>query len=96
MLQVRVTSPSRMFKFIEVLSSEVWLGVFATILITALLMYFVERVSPLSGAKAVGPGGAPTDPKPRVFSLKESFYFAVSSITPEGKDFIIRQFSNYK
>ena len=81
-----MTSPSRMFKFIEVLSSEVWLGVFATILITALLMYFVERVSPLSGAKA-GPGG-PTDPKPRVFSLKESFYFAVSSITPEGKHFI--------
>ena len=71
-----------MFKFIEVLSSEVWLGVFATILITALLMFFVERVSPLSGARA-----DPTaEPKPRVFSLKESFYFAVSSITPEGQN----------
>ena len=52
-------------------------------MITALLMFFVERVSPLSGSK-VEPG---TDPKPRIFSLKESFYFAVSSITPEGRLF---------
>ena len=64
-------------------SSEVWLGIFGTVVITALLMFFVERVSPLSGSK-VEPG---TDPKPRIFSLKESFYFAVSSITPEGRLF---------
>ena len=87
-ITVRVTSQSRLFKFIEVLSPEVWIGIFSTIFVTALLIFLVEKYSPLSGKKALLKGV--DGPPPRVFDLKESFYFAISSITPEGNGHQVR------
>ena len=80
-ITMRVTTPSRLFKFIEVLSMDVWFGIFGTIIVTALLMFFVEKYSPFSGNKA----DPDVEPKPRIFTLKESFWFTISSITPEGE-----------
>lgn len=69
------------FKFLYVLKPEVWLGILGAVIATALLIWFLDRFSPYSGRnnKAAYSGESC-----RVFTLKESFWFALTSLTPQG------------
>ena len=40
--------PQSLFKFLQVLKSEVWLGILGAVITTALLIWFLERFSPYS------------------------------------------------
>ncbi|KAF2898653.1 hypothetical protein ILUMI_07524 [Ignelater luminosus] len=69
-----------LFKFMTVLKLEVWGSIGAVLICTALMMWFLDKYSPFSATN-----------KPdvynyncREFSLKECFWFALTSFTPQG------------
>lgn len=74
---VRQTS---LFKFMTVLRLEVWLSIVAALFATAIMIWLLDKYSPYSARNN------PTAyPYPcREFSLKESFWFALTSFTPQG------------
>ena len=53
----------------------------AAVVVTALMMWFLDRFSPHSARNNREKYG----PNARVFTLKESFWFAITQITPEGE-----------
>ena len=63
---------------------QVWMATLAAVVVTALMMWFLDRFSPYSARNNREKYG----PNARVFTLKESFWFAITQITPEG-DFCI-------
>ena len=72
--------PRSLFKFMEVLRVEVWLAILAALVVTALMLWFLDRFSPYSARN-----NKEAHPYPcRVFTLKESFWFALTSFTPQG------------
>ncbi|XP_059612709.1 glutamate receptor 2 [Phlebotomus argentipes] len=74
---VRQTS---LFKFMTVLRLEVWLSIVAALVATAVLIWFLDKYSPYSARN-----NKPAYPYPcRDFTLKESFWFALTSFTPQG------------
>lgn len=91
---VRKTS---LFKFMTVLKLEVWLSIVAALVITALMIWFLDKYSPYSAKnnKKAYPYICRfgTIPKSRAlitkcafreFTMKESFWFALTSFTPQG------------
>lgn len=74
---VRQTS---LFKFMTVLRLEVWLSIVAALFATAIMIWLLDKYSPYSARNN------PTAyPYPcRRFTLKESFWFALTSFTPQG------------
>lgn len=74
---VRQTS---LFKFMTVLRLEVWLSIVAALIATAILIWFLDKYSPYSARN-----NKEAYPYPcRDFTLKESFWFALTSFTPQG------------
>ncbi|GAB0099835.1 uncharacterized protein DMENIID0001_157250 [Sergentomyia squamirostris] len=74
---VRQTS---LFKFMTVLRLEVWLSIVAALVATAILIWFLDKYSPYSARN-----NKEAYPYPcRDFTLKESFWFALTSFTPQG------------
>ena len=72
--------PRSLFKFMEVLRVEVWLAILAALIVTALMLWFLDRFSPYSAQN-----NKEAHPYPcRIFTLKESFWFALTSFTPQG------------
>jgi ionotropic glutamate receptor len=72
--------PRSLFKFMEVLRVEVWLAILAALVVTALMLWFLDRFSPYSARN-----NKEAHPYPcRIFTLKESFWFALTSFTPQG------------
>lgn len=72
--------PRSLFKFMEVLRVEVWMAILAALIVTALMLWFLDRFSPYSARN-----NKEAHPYPcRVFTLKESFWFALTSFTPQG------------
>ena len=69
------------FKFLYVLKPEVWMGILGAVIATALLIWFLDRFSPYSGRNNKE---AYSGEVCRVFTLKESFWFALTSLTPQG------------
>ena len=69
-----------LFKFLSVLKTEVWLGIVAAVIITALLIWLLDRYSPYSARNNKAAYPYPC----RDFTLKESFWFALTSLTPQG------------
>lgn len=53
----------------------------AAVVVTALMMWFLDRFSPYSARNNREKYG----PNARIFTLKESFWYAITQITPEGK-----------
>ena len=53
----------------------------AAVVVTALMMWFLDRFSPYSARNNRNKYGADV----RIFTLKECFWFAITQITPEGK-----------
>lgn len=72
---VRTTS---LFKFMSVLRLEVWISIVISLIISALLIWFLDKYSPYSGQNRKYPFEC------RYFSLKESFWFTLTSYTPQG------------
>ena len=69
-----------LFRFLTVLKKEVWLGIVAAVVITALLIWLLDKYSPYSARN-----NKQAYPYPcRDFTLKESFWFALTSLTPQG------------
>ncbi len=69
-----------LFKFLSVLKTEVWLGIVAAVVLTALLIWLLDRYSPYSARNNKAAYPYPC----RDFTLKESFWFALTSLTPQG------------
>jgi len=69
-----------LFKFMEVLKIEVWLAILGALVVTALMLWLLDKFSPYSAKnnKEAYPGPC------REFTLKESFWFALTSFTPQG------------
>ncbi|XP_032526298.2 ionotropic receptor 25a [Danaus plexippus] len=74
---IRKTS---LFKFMTVLRTEVWLSIVAALLLTGFMIWLLEKYSPYSARNNPGAYPYPT----REFTLKESFWFALTSFTPQG------------
>ena len=60
---------------------KVWMATLAAVVVTALMMWFLDRFSPYSARNNRQKYG----PDARIFTLKESFWYAITQITPEGK-----------
>ncbi|CAG9763323.1 unnamed protein product [Ceutorhynchus assimilis] len=74
---VRKTS---LFKFMTVLKLEVWLSIVAALIVTGFMIWFLDKYSPYSARN-----NKKAYPYPcREFTLKESFWFALTSFTPQG------------
>ncbi|XP_066148112.1 ionotropic receptor 25a [Euwallacea fornicatus] len=74
---VRKTS---LFKFMTVLKLEVWLSIVAALILTGFMIWFLDKYSPYSARN-----NKKAYPYPcRDFTLKESFWFALTSFTPQG------------
>ncbi|XP_066907867.1 ionotropic receptor 25a [Halyomorpha halys] len=69
-----------LFKFMTVLRVEVWLSILGALCLTALMIWFLDRYSPYSARNNKEKYPYPC----RDFTLKESFWFAVTSFTPQG------------
>nr|CAD7428092.1 unnamed protein product [Timema monikensis] len=74
---VRKTS---LFKFMTVLRLEVWLSIVGALTVTGIMIWLLDKYSPYSAQnnKAMYPYPC------REFTLKESFWFALTSFTPQG------------
>ncbi|CAK1554505.1 unnamed protein product [Leptosia nina] len=74
---IRKTS---LFKFMTVLRTEVWLSIVGALLLTGFMIWLLEKYSPYSARN-----NPEAYPYPcREFTLKESFWFALTSFTPQG------------
>ncbi|KAL0853115.1 hypothetical protein ABMA27_012881 [Loxostege sticticalis] len=74
---IRKTS---LFKFMTVLRTEVWLSIVAALVLTGLMIWLLDKYSPYSARN-----NPQAYPYPcREFTLKESFWFALTSFTPQG------------
>ncbi|XP_041988810.1 ionotropic receptor 25a [Aricia agestis] len=74
---IRKTS---LFKFMTVLRTEVWLSIVAALVLTGFMIWILEKYSPYSARN--NPDAYPYPC--REFTLKESFWFALTSFTPQG------------
>ncbi|XP_066943797.1 ionotropic receptor 25a-like isoform X1 [Macrobrachium rosenbergii] len=69
-----------LFKFMTVLKAEVWVSIVAALVVTGVMIWLLDRYSPYSAQNnaALYPANC------RKFTLKESFWFALTSFTPQG------------
>ncbi|CAO1298804.1 unnamed protein product [Diamesa hyperborea] len=67
-----------LFKFMTVLRLEVWLSIVGALSTTAIMIWLVDRYSPYSSRNHLYSYPC------REFSFKESFWFALTSFTPQG------------
>ncbi|XP_036139677.1 ionotropic receptor 25a isoform X3 [Monomorium pharaonis] len=74
---VRKTS---LFKFMTVLRLEVWLSIVGALTLTAIMIWILDKYSPYSARNNKRLYSYPC----REFTLKESFWFALTSFTPQG------------
>ncbi|XP_063898976.1 glutamate receptor ionotropic, kainate 4 [Helicoverpa armigera] len=74
---IRKTS---LFKFMTVLRTEVWLSIVAALVLTGFMIWLLDKHSPYSARN--NPHAYPYPC--REFTLKESFWFALTSFTPQG------------
>ncbi|XP_053972088.1 ionotropic receptor 25a [Hylaeus volcanicus] len=74
-----VRKPS-LFKFMTVLKVEVWLSIVGALTLTGIMIWILDKYSPYSAKN-----NKRLYPYPcRDFTLKESFWFALTSFTPQG------------
>ncbi|GMT03397.1 hypothetical protein PENTCL1PPCAC_25571, partial [Pristionchus entomophagus] len=71
-----------LFKFMEVFEWQVWLCIVAAFVITSLLLCLFDRFSPYSYSN--NKERYKDNLEKRVFSLKESLWFCMTSLTPQG------------
>ncbi|XP_071539870.1 ionotropic receptor 25a [Panulirus ornatus] len=69
-----------LFKFMTVLKAEVWVSIVAALVVTGIMIWLLDRYSPYSAQN----NADLYPPHCRKFTLKESFWFALTSFTPQG------------
>ncbi|KAI8426778.1 hypothetical protein MSG28_014464 [Choristoneura fumiferana] len=74
------TRKTSLFKFMTVLRTEVWLSIVAALVLTGFMIWLLDKYSPYSAANSPHAYPYPC----REFTLKESFWFALTSFTPQG------------
>ncbi|OAD59386.1 Glutamate receptor, ionotropic kainate 2, partial [Eufriesea mexicana] len=82
-IQIVIRKPVRkasLFKFMTVLKVEVWLSIVGALTLTGIMIWILDKYSPYSARN-----NKQLYPYPcREFTLKESFWFALTSFTPQG------------
>ncbi|XP_043231304.1 ionotropic receptor 25a-like [Amphibalanus amphitrite] len=68
------------FRFMTVLKKEVWFSIVGALVVTGLMIWVLDKFSPYSAQN--NPDNYPYPC--RTFTLKESFWFALTSFTPQG------------
>ncbi|KFM61479.1 Glutamate receptor 1, partial [Stegodyphus mimosarum] len=76
--------PSSLFKFLTVLEANVWACILAAYFVTSFLMYLFDRLSPYSYYNNKEKYKDDDEDEKRDFSLKESLWFCMTSLTPQG------------
>ncbi|KAK6633756.1 hypothetical protein RUM44_004363 [Polyplax serrata] len=72
--------PTSLFKFMTVLRVEVWISILGALSVTGVMIWLLDKYSPYSARN-----NKEMYPYPcREFTLKESFWFALTSFTPQG------------
>ncbi|XP_014254521.1 ionotropic receptor 25a isoform X2 [Cimex lectularius] len=82
-LSIMIRKPLRktsLFKFMTVLRVEVWFSILGALCLTAVMIWFLDKYSPYSARNNKEKYPYPC----RIFSLRESFWFAITSFTPQG------------
>ncbi|XP_065556621.1 ionotropic receptor 25a-like isoform X2 [Artemia franciscana] len=74
--------PTSLFKFLTVLENDVWACILAAYFVTALILWLFDRFSPYSFTN--DPERYIDDDEKREFNLKESLWFCMTSLTPQG------------
>ncbi|XP_058794707.1 ionotropic receptor 25a isoform X2 [Phymastichus coffea] len=69
-----------LFKFMTVLRLEVWLSIVGALTLTGIMIWVLDKYSPYSARNNKHMYPYPC----REFTLKESFWFALTSFTPQG------------
>ncbi|CAL4178048.1 unnamed protein product, partial [Meganyctiphanes norvegica] len=78
---IRRSKPEEsLFKFMLVLRWEVWVSIMAALVVTGFMIWLLDRYSPYSAQNNAHAYSQPF----RKFTLKESFWFALTSFTPQG------------
>ncbi|XP_015907481.1 ionotropic receptor 25a [Parasteatoda tepidariorum] len=83
-LMKKPSIPSSLFKFLTVLEANVWMCILAAYFITSFLMYCFDRLSPYSYFNNKEKYKDFDDEEKRDFTLKESLWFCMTSLTPQG------------
>ncbi|VVC37864.1 Ionotropic glutamate receptor, L-glutamate and glycine-binding domain,Ionotropic glutamate [Cinara cedri] len=81
-ISIVIRKPSRktsLFKFMTVLKPEVWLSIVAALTVTAFMIWILDKYSPYSAQN-----NKLKYEQFRNFTLVESFWFALTSFTPQG------------
>lgn len=74
--------PQDWFKFLTVLDGEVWLSITVAYFVTSLVIFLFDRLSPYSYKNRKD---LSTPEKNNLdFDLKDSFWFCITSLTPQG------------
>ncbi|CAM1317771.1 Uncharacterised protein g6837 [Pycnogonum litorale] len=74
--------PTSLFKFLNVLETQVWLCILGVYFVTSILMFAFDRWSPYS-LRNNQQKYADTDER-RDFNIKECLWFCMTSLTPQG------------
>ncbi|XP_050536810.1 ionotropic receptor 25a isoform X2 [Daktulosphaira vitifoliae] len=81
-ISIVIRKPTRktsLFKFMTVLKPEVWLSIVGALTMTAFMIWILDKYSPYSAQN-----NKPKYEQFRNFTLVESFWFALTSFTPQG------------
>lgn len=76
------STPGSLFKFLTVLETNVWLFIVAAYFCTSFLLWVFDRWSPYSYQNSREK--YKDDDGKRVFTFKESLWFCMTSLTPQG------------
>ncbi|KAL5234431.1 hypothetical protein ACI65C_001841 [Semiaphis heraclei] len=81
-ISIVIRKPTRktsLFKFMTVLKPEVWISIVAALAMTAVMIWILDKYSPYSAQN-----NKAKYEQFRHFTLVESFWFALTSFTPQG------------
>ena len=81
-LMKKPSVPTSLFKFLAVLETSVWGCLLAAFFVTSVLMWVADRWSPYSYQNNMEK--FEDDDEKRYFNFKESLWFCLTSMTPQG------------
>ena len=81
-LMKKPKNPTSLFKFLSVLDDSVWGCILAAYFVTSVLMWIFDRWSPYSYQNNMEK--YEDDDEKRYFNFKESLWFCMTSLTPQG------------
>ncbi|KAK9884540.1 hypothetical protein WA026_007381 [Henosepilachna vigintioctopunctata] len=74
--------PPSIYKFLTVLEDDVWISIIVAYFITSFLLWAFDKYSPNSYQN--NPGKYEDEDDKRIFTMKESLWFCMTSLTPQG------------